>query len=230
MVAVHDPVRNQPLPDRIWLITEQADDDAAEILRSAGAEVIEASPEHRAPDARGAGAHSLVVIASPNTGRALVESVGRSSSHRFERPAVVICEQARPLDLRALLGSGVGGVVLREHMSRTLVPTVAAVASGQVCLPGREVVAARRPVLSMREKQVMGLVAMGLMNVEIGDRLFLAESTVKSHLSSAFAKLGVRSRHEAVEVLLNPVSGLGLGILSLDEEAIPTDAHVADLQ
>jgi DNA-binding NarL/FixJ family response regulator len=96
-------------------------------------------------------------------------------------------------------------------------------------MPTRDVIGAERPVLSIREKQVVGLVAMGLMNIEIAERLFLAESTVKSHLSSAFAKLGVRSRHEAVELLLNPASGLGLGILSLDAEAIPAGASVADL-
>jgi hypothetical protein len=40
----------------------------------------------------------------------------------------------------------------------------------------------------------------------------------------------VRSRHEAAELLLNPASGLGLGILSLDAEAIPAGASVADLR
>jgi DNA-binding NarL/FixJ family response regulator len=142
---------------------------------------------------------------------------------------VLVCERAGPIDVRALLRAGVRGIVLRRQMARTLAPTIAAVVSGQVCVPTDDVIDAARPILSIREKQVIGLVAMGLMNVEIAERLFLAESTVKSHLSSAFAKLGVRSRHEAVELLLNPASGLGLGILSLDTEAIPTGAAVADL-
>ncbi len=77
-------------------------------------------------------------------------------------------------------------------------------------------------MLSIREKQVLGLVTMGLMNSEIAERLFLAESTVKSHLSSAFAKLGVRSRHEAVELVINPDCGLGPGILSLVSEPSQT--------
>ena len=73
-------------------------------------------------------------------------------------------------------------------------------------------------MLSAREKQILGLVVMGLMNSEIAARLFLAESTVKSHLSSAFRKLGVRSRTEASELILDPERGLGTGILAISEE------------
>jgi DNA-binding NarL/FixJ family response regulator len=129
--------------------------------------------------------------------------------------SIAICDavQVRAQNLLPLLRAGLRGVVLREHMTRTLLPAVAAVASGQVCLPSEE--ASRRPVLSMREKQVLRLVATGLMNAQIAERLFLAESTVKSHLSSAFAKLGVRSRHEAAEVLLNPASGRRVGTAEL---------------
>jgi DNA-binding NarL/FixJ family response regulator len=71
------------------------------------------------------------------------------------------------------------------------------------------------PVLSTREKQILGLVVMGYMNSQIATTLFLAESTVKSHLSSAFGKLGVRSRNEAVSLILDPDRGLGMGILGL---------------
>jgi DNA-binding NarL/FixJ family response regulator len=75
-------------------------------------------------------------------------------------------------------------------------------------------------VLSSREKQVLGLVVMGYMNSQIAAQLFLAESTVKSHLSSAFDKLGVRSRHEAVARILDPQGGLGVGILTVGGEPL----------
>ncbi|MEZ5062948.1 MAG: helix-turn-helix transcriptional regulator [Solirubrobacterales bacterium] len=49
-------------------------------------------------------------------------------------------------------------------------------------------------------------------NAELASELFLTESTVKSHLSSAFAKLNVSSRHEAARLVLDPVRGPALGI------------------
>ncbi len=56
---------------------------------------------------------------------------------------------------------------------------------------------------------------MGFTNSEIGARLFLAESTVKSHLSSIFVKLGVSSRNEAAAVVLDPHGSVGTGILNM---------------
>jgi DNA-binding NarL/FixJ family response regulator len=172
---------------------------------------------------------SVVLIATSESGRAGVERIRQLSAQVSADLAgtrsMAICGRATAHNVQALLRTGFRGVVLREHMSHTLLPAVAAVASGQVCLPSGEVTAPLRAVLSVREKQVVGLVATGLMNAEIAERLFLAESTVKSHLTSAFAKLGVRSRHEAVEVLLNPAAGPGLGLLSLD--AVLTRAEPA---
>lgn len=173
---------------------------------------------------------SLVVMTSSEQGRALVDMAGRVSAGRSNGMTVLICDQVASADIRGLLHIGIRGIVLREHMAQTLLPAVTAVASGQVCLPSQGAIATSRPVLSIREKQVLGLVAMGLMNGEIARRLFLSESTIKSHLSSAFAKLGVRSRHQAVELLLNPASGLGLGILALDDARAPAGPDVADLQ
>jgi DNA-binding NarL/FixJ family response regulator len=69
--------------------------------------------------------------------------------------------------------------------------------------------------LSMREKQVLSMLVMGFTNAEIAAKLFLAESTVKSHLSSAYTKLGVRSRKDAATMILDPVAGLAPGILTI---------------
>jgi hypothetical protein len=62
------------------------------------------------------------------------------------------------------------------------------------------------------------------MNSQIAARLFLAESTVKSHLNSAFGKLGVRSRNEAVSLILDPQRGLGLGILAVGGEPVSSES------
>ena len=51
--------------------------------------------------------------------------------------------------------------------------------------------------LSEREREVLSLVAEGLTNREIGERVHLAEKTVKNHVTNILGKLHVRSRVEA---------------------------------
>jgi orotate phosphoribosyltransferase-like protein len=58
---------------------------------------------------------------------------------------------------------------------------------------------------------VLQLVAAGLTNGEIADRLYLSESTIKSHLSSSFRRLGVSSRAEAAAAVLDPDNGIATG-------------------
>jgi len=106
------------------------------------------------------------------------------------------------------LNTGADGLVPGEDIERSLACVVRAVAAGHVVVPRilRRCVA--RPAFSHRERQVLALVASGLQNQEIAERLFLAESTVKSHLASSFEKLGVRSRKEAAALVLDPGEGL----------------------
>jgi DNA-binding NarL/FixJ family response regulator len=146
-----------------------------------------------------------------------VESLRRGIEHAL---VLVICPEIERWEVRAVLGAGAAGVVLEREMASTLGPCLQAVRVGQVCVPRQQWRQIAPPALSMREKQILGLVVMGYMNSQIAERLFLAESTVKSHLSSAFGKLGVRSRNEAVNLILDSERGFGMGILALGGEPL----------
>jgi DNA-binding CsgD family transcriptional regulator len=110
------------------------------------------------------------------------------------------------------LDSGIDGLVFADELEAALRPTVAAAMAGQIAVPRNLRPFVRKPSLSPRERKVLGLLVMGCTNSEISARLFLAESTVKSHLSSAYAKLGVGSRSEAVSLLLDSNRPLGLSV------------------
>jgi DNA-binding NarL/FixJ family response regulator len=142
-------------------------------------------------------------------------------ARRFEHaPVVVVCSTIQRWEVRMALLAGAAGIVLSDDLDLTLDPCLRAVRAGQICVPRAHWRQVEPPALSAREKQILGLVVMGYMNSEIAERLFLAESTVKSHLSSAFGKLGVRSRNEAANLILDPERGLGMGILGLGGESI----------
>lgn len=129
--------------------------------------------------------------------------------------------------VRSALEAGADGVVFDADLEQSLAATVRAACSGQVVVPSARRHEVDRPTLSQRERQALGMVVMGFTNREIANRLYLAESTVKCHLSSAFTKLGVRSRHEAVSLILDPGQGLRAGILSIIDESPPSQESVA---
>jgi DNA-binding NarL/FixJ family response regulator len=122
-------------------------------------------------------------------------------------------------ELRVLLAEGVDSFVLQDQAERSLGPAVRGAAAGLLTFPGSVRATMVKPALSSREKQVLGLVVLGLTNSEIARKLHLTESTVKSHLSSSFTKLGARSRSEATALILDPTTGLGTGILTIAGDA-----------
>jgi DNA-binding NarL/FixJ family response regulator len=54
--------------------------------------------------------------------------------------------------------------------------------------------------ITPRELEILGLIALGLSNKEIAERVFVSENTVKTHASRLFDKLGARRRTEAVQL------------------------------
>jgi len=171
------------------------------------------------------GSAVAIVVGVADTASSVPALIEPLTKRFVPAPVVVVCESVQRWEVRSALAAGAAGVVVHDDISRSLGPCMRAVLAGQVCVPREHWRQVEPPVLSTREKQILGLVVMGYMNGQIAEQLFLAESTVKSHLSSAFGKLGVRSRNEAVNLILDPERGLGMGILALGGEPLePTPA------
>jgi DNA-binding NarL/FixJ family response regulator len=147
----------------------------------------------------------------------------RAANARFPNVPTVVIASSSTNGVHKALEAGASGVVLDSNIEGALAPTILAVCAGQVVVPRRDRRHAIRPALSYREKQTLALVATGLTNAQIASRLYLAESTVKTHLTSVFAKLGVGSRSEAAALVLDPDENLGLGVVGLDTPSAPGD-------
>lgn len=107
-------------------------------------------------------------------------------------------------DILGAVEAGASGYLLKDAPPAELIAAVRAAAAGKSAIsPAIEMLmqsradAAGAP-LTLRESEVLGLVAEGRSNREIGQQLFLSEATVKSHLVHIFTKLGVSSRTAAV--------------------------------
>ncbi len=112
------------------------------------------------------------------------------------------------------LRAGASGFVLKDIPPEELITAVRAVADGGALLSpsitrrliGRFAenlvvdtkLSSRLERLTNREREVLAVIARGLNNTEISEALFIGAATVKSHVSSIFAKLGLRDRAQAV--------------------------------
>lgn len=109
--------------------------------------------------------------------------------------------------MQAALLAGAAGYVVKDIRGQTLVEDIRRVATGRRLLPtlpvGQAVERITRrpdtdlPDLTLRERQVLELIAVGLTNRQIGERLDLAEKTVKNYVSGLLAKLGMERRTQA---------------------------------
>jgi RNA polymerase sigma factor (sigma-70 family) len=137
----------------------------------------------------------------------------------------------------AALSAGASGFLLKDVTPEQLISAVRTVRSGDALLApavtrrlverftqqGSQTTAIHRDLASLtpREREVLGLVARGLSNVEVADRLHLAETTVKTHVSRVLAKLQLRDRVQAV------IAAYETGLVSVGrkEPAGPSAEH-----
>ena len=157
----------------------------------------------------------LIVLGFDRLGRDERDEIARRREDVPGTPLLIVVEQADSKTARDALAAGADALVLNDEAGTSLGPAAQAALAGQISLPHSFGDGFRRPKLSRREKQVLSLVVMGLLNAEIAAKLHVTESTVKSHLTSCFAKLGVRTRSEATALILDPEGGLGLGVLAI---------------
>jgi DNA-binding NarL/FixJ family response regulator len=91
-----------------------------------------------------------------------------------DTPLLAVWAVEHAADARKALRAGAAGLISETELQTTLVPTIRAVRSGLVCVPRPMRAPLETESLSMREKQVLGMVVTGCTNAEIATKLFLA--------------------------------------------------------
>ena len=202
-------------PLRIALIDDE------ELIRSGFAAIIGAEPDL---DVTAQGADGVDAVNIARSGKADlmlmdvrmpnvdgIEATERISAEVAERPKILVVTTFEGDDhVWQALRAGADGFLLKRTPVEDMLAAVRLVARTDALLfPGAIrwlAASAARPgsrprgidELSEREREVLVLAARGLSNTEIAGRIFLGKETVKTHLSSVYAKLEVRDRTQAV--------------------------------
>jgi DNA-binding NarL/FixJ family response regulator len=130
---------------------------------------------------------------------------------------VIVTVSDRDEDLFAAIKAGARGYLLKSVSLRELIDSIRLVAQGEAIISptmaGKLLDEFKQTDqgqsdkelsgLSLREQEVLHLVAQGASNKEIADRLFISETTVKAHLRTILQKLHARNRAEAVALAAN---------------------------
>lgn len=190
----------------------------AALMAAPGIEVVTASDSSSFSDAE-------VLICDYDKGMAWAHHQKlRQSPARRVPGVVVITWRDSEADVRTALQSGIGGYLLGNCGLNELVEAVRAVGRGSpyVCEVAAALVAKSltRTPLTMRESEILRLIASGMSNKLIASELNIALGTVKAHAKAILDKLGARSRTQATVIaaqrgLLGPHSLLRPAALPL---------------
>lgn len=138
------------------------------------------------------------------TGLGGIAATGHIAALPAAPRVVVLTTYDTEADIIAAIEAGAAGYLLKDAPPEELIAAVRAAATGQSALAptvtGRLIDRMRSPAtsLSARESEVLTLVADGLSNDQIAERLFVSQATIKSHLVHIFVKLDADSRTAAV--------------------------------
>jgi DNA-binding NarL/FixJ family response regulator len=217
------------VPVRVLIVDDQA------LFREALATLLEVRPEIRVVGEAANGAEALDRVAALRPDVVLMDlhmpvldGIGATRRVRVEHPDVQVLALTTfddDEDVFAALRAGAVGYLLKDVSSDRLVEALLAARRGESVLQpsvAAKVVArfarmtdgeaAPRPQplvvpLSERELEVLRLLAEGSSNREIASALFLAEGTVKNHVTNLLGKLGARDRTQAA------LRGKALGLI-----------------
>jgi len=193
--------------------------DDHEIVRRGIRGLLEAEPDIQVIGEAGTASAALASIPGLRPDVALLDArlpdgdgVSVCRDVRSRAPGVACLIFTAFSDDQVLLDSilaGAAGYVLKQVRGSDLAGAVRTAASGQSLLNPRaasKLIARRRDAsgkhdpqarLTPRERSVLELIGEGLTNRQIGERLFIAEKTVKNYVSTLFRKLGLKQRTAA---------------------------------
>lgn len=132
------------------------------------------------------------------------EATAAIAGHARAPRVLIVTTYDSDADILPAIEAGATGYLLKDAPPEDLAAAVRTAAEGRTTLApsvaDRLMARLRTPgtALTRRETEVLALVAEGLSNQAIGQRLHLTEGTVKSHLARIYTKLGVDSRTAAV--------------------------------
>jgi len=142
-----------------------------------------------------------------------IEAINRILSEFPDARIIVLTTYTGDAQVVRALRAGARAYILKGHVHRELLETIRAVHSGRKRIPPDIAIElaehATEDELSSREIEVLRLIAAGNSNKEIGDRLSIGETTVKSHVTNILSKLCANDRAHAVSI------GLKRGFIAL---------------
>ncbi|MCL2424659.1 MAG: response regulator transcription factor [Micrococcales bacterium] len=206
-------------PIRVILVDDQ------QLVRAGLTMVVNAQPDMRVVG-EAADGEAAVALVSRTPADVVLMDVRMPRLDGIEATAAITADPAAPrivmlttydLDeyLLTAIKAGASGFLLKDAPPDDLVGAIRAVHSGDAviapastrrlidhvaALSGPDEDPARFAELTDREREVLVLVSRGMSNAEIASTLFLAETTVKTHVGRILTKLGARDRVQAVVI------------------------------